>query len=257
MTTAYHGGVRAIAAVIVVAGCGRVGFDALDDGVTTYRDAVLADAPTAYWRLDDTDTVARDQMGQVDGTYAGTCTHGAAGALAGDANTATTLDGATCNIVLDTRLEFAGTAPFTLEAWVAEEPGLQIAHLITRESRMGASPVNGYALLDFDGQGGAYLERVANSAITHSAAMMIPRSQFVYLAGTYDGADMVLYVDGVALPAMPDATPIPQFAATALLGREPSGFFFGGSLDEVAVYDHAVPADHIALHHHIGVAGPQ
>jgi len=257
---------RWIVTALALTACGRIGFavrsgdddDTFGSGALTYHQAVLDDSPVAYWRLADSGSVAHDETGAHDGSYVGTCTHGVAGALANDPDLATRFDGSTCEVMLDTGLEFAGNAPFTLEPWVSETAGQAIAHYITRESRSGNSPVDGYALLDYDGQGGVYMERVANMTITHSPALSIARGQFVYVVGTYDGAALQLYLDGnaVATPVT-DSHAVPTFSTNALLARQPGGFFFGGVLDEVAIYDHALAADRIALHHQIGVAGPQ
>src|SRR5690242_7728979 len=102
---------------MLVVGC-RVNFDELGDGgKLTYRDAVLADSPAGYWRLGDSSSVAKDETGQADGTYVGTCEHGVAGALAGDADTATRFDGSTCQVQLSNHYTYAGTSAFTIELW--------------------------------------------------------------------------------------------------------------------------------------------
>src|SRR5262249_4849632 len=81
-----------------VIGCGRGRFaDTPDVPVPpAYRDAVLGDGPLDYWRLGDTGAVAVDQTGRNDGSYAGACTHGRPGAIAGDADAATLFDGMSC-----------------------------------------------------------------------------------------------------------------------------------------------------------------
>jgi hypothetical protein len=76
-------------------GCGRRGFVDSDaspiDAALAYRETVLADHPLAYWRLADSDITARDELGGDNGQYAGACTFGAPGAIAG--NAAVTFDG--------------------------------------------------------------------------------------------------------------------------------------------------------------------
>ena len=77
--------------LVLLAGCGRIGFaplsagSAADGAPVTYHDAVLADHPLAYWRLDDIGTTAGDVMGTYPGTYSGACMHGILGALADEA----------------------------------------------------------------------------------------------------------------------------------------------------------------------------
>ena len=61
----------------------------------SYREAVLATSPVAYWRLGEASgTVARDEMGLHHGTYVGGPTLGVPRLLAGDPDTAVTFPGA-------------------------------------------------------------------------------------------------------------------------------------------------------------------
>src|SRR4051812_32689998 len=61
----------------------------------TYRDTVMADSPQAYWRLGDSGGSAADETGHGNtGTFASSgVTTGASGAIAGDSDTAVTLNG--------------------------------------------------------------------------------------------------------------------------------------------------------------------
>src|SRR5438105_4551295 len=87
---------------------------------TNYRDEVLADLPSAYWRLGEaTGTAAADASGNgLSGTYQNAPTLGVSGALTGDSDTAVTLNGTTHYIsVADNDLLDPGDT-FTLEAWI-------------------------------------------------------------------------------------------------------------------------------------------
>jgi len=72
-------------------------------------DAVLADTPIAYWRLDESaGMIARDSSGHGnDGTYIGGVHPGTAGAIANDPDTAATFDGATGYMDGGNRFAFA------------------------------------------------------------------------------------------------------------------------------------------------------
>src|ERR1041385_2347904 len=119
---------------LALAACGRINFDSRD-ALVTYRDVVIADNPPAYWRLDDADSIARDETGRTDGTYMGTCTHHAPGLLANDPSPAVLFDGASCYITIADAFNFPGNAPYMVEVWVATtKPTIQ--HFFTRENRM-------------------------------------------------------------------------------------------------------------------------
>src|SRR5258706_14035887 len=63
-----------------------------DGSPLTYRAAVIADAPLAYWRLGDVGKNAPDEMGPHHGTYSDTCAHNLARPLTGHADTAGQLE---------------------------------------------------------------------------------------------------------------------------------------------------------------------
>jgi hypothetical protein len=223
-----------------------------DAGSDRYRAAVIADSPVAYWRLDDTGSAAVDAMGHADGTYQGSCTHGVAGALAGDPDTAVALDGSSCEVVLPdpgSLLEFTGTQPYSLEAWIddaAVTTGFRV--VFSKESRM-TGPVDGYAMVD--SPTGAYFER----AVSHSAPTTMPAThpngQYVHLVGVFDGSAFVLYTDAVAGIAYADGSAMPAYTADGLIGADLDGDHFAGSIDEVAVYGHALTAQQVATHYQI------
>lgn len=84
-----------------------------------YRDEVLADSPTAYYRLGEAaGTTAADEVGAHAGTYVNTPTLGVAGAVSG--NTAATFVKASSEHVLTTTLGTLGASLLTASAefWV-------------------------------------------------------------------------------------------------------------------------------------------
>jgi hypothetical protein len=252
--------VRRAALLIALAACGRLDFDPL--GPTTYRDAVLADRPVAYWRLGDIGATAADETGALPGSYRGTCQHGQAGALAGDADTATRFDGATCEIQLADALNFAANEPFAVELWASQATNTGYYHYFTRESRTaGNLPIDGYALVQANPGAspmiGVYLERVVAMSQLNTAPVIVTPGRWTYLVAQYDGAALDLFVDGASVSRVVDSQPMTTFSIAALIGANPSGGFYAGVMDEVAVYDHVLPAERIALHRTIALDGPQ
>jgi hypothetical protein len=238
--------------------CTRTDVDAANPDtptLLTYRAAVIADAPIAYWRLDDTGLVARDEMAHFDGTYTGTCTHGVAGALAGDPSPATQFDGASCLITMPDALGFPGTAPYSVEAWFEEAAAVIGFRVVFAKEARVVGPTDGYALVDSGT--GVYFERGVNKVVPTTAHVLHAVGQYVHVVGVYDGASYVLYVDAVPGPAVPDTRTMATYSANPLIGANPTSDYFIGMLDEIAVYDHALSAARIALHHDLGVSGPR
>jgi len=237
--------------LVVLLGCGRVDFATH----LTYRDAVLEDRPSGYWRLADLGTVAHDETGHVDGTYDGACQHGVAGALAADPDPAVQLDGVTCTVVFGDEFAFAATSPFSLEVWVAVT---DLGYVVTKETRTPVDPIDGYSIV-FEGPSPVvYGERVVDQVITKTAAIAIAvPSAFMHFVHVYDGATQTFYIDGAQVSSTSDAGALRAYSASLQLGGLPTRPHLGGVMDEFAIYDHALSAARVTLHHDIGVNGPR
>ena len=257
-----------VVAFTLVAACGRFGFseqsdttDAAIDTVTghAYRAAVIADSPLGYWRLADEGTIAHDEIGQFDGTIIGTCVT-TAGALTGDPDRAMVFDGTSCMISLGDHFAFPGSAPFSIEAWYTSVAGGDaFRHIFTREDR-STGPIDGYALAldDNGGTPGIFAERVVATAGI-ATMRVVPAAGFSHGVAVYDGGTLALYIDGVEVFTAPDARPMTVFAAVVYIGAAPDiprNNYFHGTLDEIAIYDHALSPERIHLHYQLGLSGP-
>lgn len=239
--------------LVLAAGCGRLGFDPTSSDARPpagYHDSVLADGPVAYWRLADLGTVARDEQSARLGTYQGGCTHGVPGALGASGDLALELDG-TCTIVLDDQLDFAGRAPYSIEAWVAPTTGGNVfGHLFARQTRMATGPIDGYSVVFAAANNEIYFERSIATDNRGSPHAIVQLGVLVHVVGVYDGATSALYIDGDArgVPTQ-DARVAPPFAAEPHIGSAPSENFLAGVLDEVAIYDKALSPSQVKAHY--------
>ena len=135
------------AVLLFITAC-RVNFDDVGrpvdaSSLSTYEQAVLADHPVAYWRLGDTGSIARDELGMHGGNYHSGVTTGVAGALVDDPNHAAAFDGVAGEVTTTTGISFPGLAPFTLEVWVYETDGPTYRHYLTCEPRIAGMPQQG------------------------------------------------------------------------------------------------------------------
>jgi hypothetical protein len=255
----------AIVAWWLFAAC-RIDFDAHRDGSVSrdtgvadsardaYYDAVMADHAVAYWRLGDSAEVAKDELGTHDALFAGGVTHARPGALAASPNLATAFDGTDGEAQTTTGIQFLDQAPFTLEVWVDESNAATYWHFITCEPRVTGMPQQGYALLQTGS--GVLFERIPNPGqYDQTNTTIIPTGTWTQLAGVYDGASVNLYVNGV----LHQTTPAPELAqpynSPVFLGAQIEGAFFGGTLDEAAIYDHALTGAQLINHYKIATGG--
>jgi hypothetical protein len=220
----YH--LESVAFSDLVRGCGRIGFaplalaDSTVDGAPlTYRDAVLADHPVAYWRLDDNGVTASDVMGSYPGAYSGTCMHGVRGALTADPDTATNFEHS-CIMSANNAPSFAGIAAFTIELWFQPTVLPQGAYLVMKETRTSnaIAPIDGYAIVN--GTTGAYFERCVAQTCFQTSPVALPSMAVHHLVATYDGAKLAFYLDGALAATKPDSAALNTTAAAVLV----SGF---------------------------------
>ena len=97
-----------------------------------YSDAVEDLSPTAYWRLDDTDSTMLATVGP-NGTYVNTPTLGATGALGGDLDTAVTFVSASSEYatVTDTSALDLGNT-FSIVAWVKRTTAVDVTTILSK-----------------------------------------------------------------------------------------------------------------------------
>lgn len=231
------------------------GFDS-SDAATTYRDLVLSDGPVGYWRLGEATgiTIADESGHGREATLAGGVSLGQPGAIADDPSTAAAFNGTNAYASIGQNFDFVGNAPFSVEAWI--KPTLYdsiVRHFITKQDRPPVTKV-GYAILVNAAEGLKFERYVTNSGL-EALAPAPPLNVYAHVVGTYDGASLRLYVNGVlAAGPTPDPRVSTATAAPALIGSERpgGGQHFAGSIDETAIYDRALTAAQILAHYKMG-----
>ena len=195
----------------------------------------------SYWRLGETNgTVAADEMKANPGTYVGSPTLGVPGTLSGDPNTAVAFNGSSQYLR-------AGSSPtmaaITLEVWA------KTSSWVVNSAMAGQWAVTGAMLYVVDANHlGFYLnDTYTITAVAPSAGA------WHHIVGTFNGTQGRLYVDG-SLVAGPTsaAFSLPNVFSEIGTYNNASGAKFGGSLDEVAVYNRALSATEVLNHYALG-----
>lgn len=212
-----------------------------------YRQTVLADGATSYYRTDETTgTVAVDQLGANPLTYTGGFTLGASGALggSGDQDAAVTFNGTT-GYAVAAAAALKITTPLTLEAWV-KPTGVSTLQGITGRIDSGGPGYGLYILST------AFIWECNGTTVSAAATAGV----WSHVVGTWDGSNLRLYING-ALVAGPTAFagPITSSASPFSIGSIVSGSFpLAGSVDEIAVYPSALSATQIRGHYNAGTS---
>jgi hypothetical protein len=213
-----------------------------------YAGLVLGTAGVAsYWRLGETSgTTAADSSGAVDGTYTGAHTLGVSGGIAGDTNAALRLAGGYADMA--DNHDFAGTASFSLEAWVRPTTIDGTSRRIVSKALGG---LQGYEFSVNSGSGLAF-QRIAGSTNTVTAAAP-PLNSWSHVVATYDGTTMRLYVNGSLSNSAASALSLLDNAAALRLGNSALGTDgWAGDLDDIAIYAGALSAAQVQNHFRCG-----
>lgn len=237
----------------------------------TYQASIMYDKPLGYYRFEETSGAVAKNSGTTggDGAYytgdeatpgaGGTpsSAKGAAGprppAFAGfDAsNHSATFDGV--GEWVDTKNQFLNGLPaFSLEYWVSPADR---ANQPTRVGIVGQNDAVEYGFIDANNiqiwtPGGGSL----------NTAYSFPDNEWHHVATIASGTDIRNYYDGVLVGTGGNATPSYGTSAYNVhIGGggvfDVTGNWFNGNIDEVAIFDRAIPADRIAAHYAAGKQG--
>jgi hypothetical protein len=233
-----------------------------EDGAdgTGYANMVLSDGPSLYWRelaggglLVDVSPKHNDGnavgCAQPAESGKGSIIHLCGGYLqAGDI------------------FDFADEAPFTFEAWIKPESVQlsQFARIVGKENpapgpRQGWDVIvvgwgqdAGTPALLFERWG--LVDGSASSSSVNVADPAIPSNSFSHVAVTYDGTTCRIYLNGVSALENSSGESIVDTTGAFRVGSGPFSQSLRGDIDEIAVYEKALPAGRVAAHYDLGKA---
>jgi len=219
-----------------------------------YRSTLLAKNPLNYWRLGETwGSTAYDTKGVRNGTYCSGVILGQPGAILHDSDKAPDFDGSNDHVDLGKMNVYGDKVTFV--AWFKADinPNADAAiickasgtgnsdHYWAMGLTKGTDKAKIYFRLDVSN-----LKLLLSPGVYGSTCDV---GTWIFAAGTYDGAMMRIYQNGVEV-ASRKATGVIGTSATvsAWIGGNPSSEIacpFNGILDEVAVFSRALSADEI------------
>lgn len=214
-----------------------------------YRDAVMADAPRAYWRLAEASgTTAADETGANPGIYHGDAVLGQPSPLLTGPDTAVFLDGIDDHVVVPDSDSLDATDEVSVEAWVKRTKAGSFQVVVGKPGH-GASRLENYALwintydlpVGYFGDGVSYVRVMAREALD---------TGWHHIVTTYDNATARLYVDGELKNAVSSTVQLTPDDKPLKIGRANYGVWpMGGGVDEVAVYGTALSQGRVMAHY--------
>lgn len=230
-----------------------------------YRDAVLADAPALYLRLDETSGIALfDEVSRsMVGTYSGSGVALAAPGIPGATGTGVTFSGGQALASATSAVDFLGLASYSLEAWINPTVDAMTddyyGRILAKEEYNGGTNRQGYNILYersmmYHPMGGLITERWnVNGTGADIAPYQMNEGTFHHVVATFDGATLRLYSDGLLSAQNTSAVPLLDLTVPLSVGSIANGGSpFFGVVDEVAIYDHALTPTAVQTHHSVG-----
>ncbi len=211
-----------------------------------YAELVMSLSPVGYWRLNEkTGTTAVDEMGANNGTYVDSPTLGAAGLLAGDANTAMTLNGTTqyMSVPWTTSLNLGDS--FSLVAWFVHYSGASYRSFLSCGTNA--------PLLQITNANKLALVKTGVIQLCDSGSALVAGPHFA--VGTKNGADIHLFLDGNEVTANVTNGTCVNNANARTFGSSLGGELYSGVLDEPAIWNRALSPAEIAALYQAGVTG--
>jgi hypothetical protein len=209
----------------------------------SYAQAALTNGAINYWRLgENSGSIAFDSIGGLDGFYTNGVTLGVASGLPfGGSDTAVNFDGTSGQIVLNpvASADNSIPAPWTAVFWARRTDPIQPSAALI-DDRL--APVSASLRLEqWQNTGKAGISRYGgfgDIAYNYSA----PSGEWIQLVfvGRTNGTD--LYVNGILTDTSANSMPLPR----RKIGASTTTDFLKGDLDEISLYNKALPASAIA-----------
>ena len=191
-----------------------------------------------YWRLGESSgTAAADEVGGNTGSYVGSPTLGAAGAIA-DLTTAVTINGTSQYIDVPDSSSVRVGDVFTAEAWVK------------------FATLSGVGILFGGGGGSIYFGHIGDTifigkqgvAVMGQTGALLSTGVWHHLVWAKDGATSKVYLDGVDVTPSYGNHTLTNSGTALQIGTAGGIDLIDGTLDEAALYNVAVSAGDVAAH---------
>jgi concanavalin A-like lectin/glucanase superfamily protein len=198
-----------------------------------YSAAVVADSPSSYWRLDEAaGSTAKDLVGGHAASAHGGVTFGVPGALLNDRDTAVRFNGA------DGRIDLGSmNSPRTVELWMKAPAQTKETPLFSNRNALQQYLYLGMLLRIphvFDSFGLFGGTTLANNRWHHVVFTYSGITGKIYVDGRLDGENTWIRPEGEADASLGFDVALPDH--------------FKGSIDDVAVYDHALTDRQVQQH---------
>ena len=159
---------------------------------------------------------------------------------------ALSFDGAADSVEIPHSPSLSLTQAITIAAWTFMAPNASGEMAIVSKGRWGANDLP-YELTE---EAGAVIfwQFYDNEGRDMCAPQSPPENEWHHLAATYDGQIFKCYIDGILADEAAYAGTMPENSSAVTIGRRSGGgTFFNGMIDEVVIYNRALPEEEIEI----------
>lgn len=226
----------------------------------SYRSTVLADSPTAYWRLGESSGItAADEQATYNGTYspnsAGSWTGGTlaqTGIPGAGGNTAALFNATTGYITCGTSASLGFTTAMTIEAWVKYTNSDGTSDPIATKWLNAGSNFNFYF-----GRVGTKISMYVGGGFQHADMNQPNDGAWHHVVGviyTSPSKNIEVYLDGAIVGSPVSWSTTGGTGGDFRIGgnADASSELWTGTIDEVAVYPTNLSAAQILNHYNVG-----
>jgi outer membrane protein assembly factor BamB len=227
-------------------------------GVDSYASVILADKPTAYYRLDDSGATAADSSGNaLNGSIGSSVTEGTPGLLNSSADTAMSFPGtasASGTVSVPQTSLLQPSSALSVEAW------LRFASIpSTFTVAVGYGSDSGYAPYDLYFNAGKIVAQfnLTSGVLEVVSPTALQTNTTYHVVSTFDGNTGRLYVNGSLVASVAKTGTLTSYLAGygVAIGDDATHLdpAFKGTIDEVAIYAGKVlSATQVANHYAAG-----
>ena len=135
----------------------------------------------------------------------------------------------------------------TVSCWIKGSANSAFTRIISQDGPTGGADAYGFYVTTATNKIVFAIKTDVTGTVTSATSGVVLDNNWHHLVGTYDGSEVILYVDGVAVGSPSAGTSVLSYGSgTLTIGcfSEPTSlpsYLFNGNIDEVAIFDSVIP----------------
>jgi hypothetical protein len=135
----------------------------------------------------------------------------------------------------------------TVSCWIKGSANSAFTRIISQDGPTGGADAYGFYVTTATNKIVFAIKTNTTGTVTSATSGVVLDNNWHHLVGTYDGSEVILYVDGIAVGSPSAGTSVLSYGSgTLTIGcfSEPTSlpsYLFNGNIDEVAIFDSVIP----------------